>query len=99
MPRNTPARKHEDPTRSHYVKKKKDAEAASNHCHSSVNADWTEVPAQAGSLPHAKEHLPPPLLIPLSPPIVRLRLPPALVQPSSCCSSGRQQATCPIPVT
>merc|ERR1711917_49719 len=44
---------------------------------------------------------PPPLLhgLPISPPIIRLRLPPTLFQPSPCCSSGWQQATCPISVS
>merc|ERR1712233_61727 len=51
--------------------------------------------------PDAPQHLPPPLLhgLPISPPIIRLRLPPPLFQPSPCCSSGWQQATCPISVT
>merc|ERR1711971_304144 len=80
-------------------RRRKDAEAASDNCHSPVNADWSEVPAQTGPLPDAKEHLPPPLLLPISPSIVRLHLPPPLVQPSSCCSSGGQQAPCPISIT
>merc|ERR1712212_146666 len=88
------------PTRSHNAtERREDAEAASNHRHSPVNAGWTEVPAPAG--PHAPQHLPPPLLhsLPIAPSIIRLCLPTALVQPSACCGSGWQQATCPISVT
>merc|ERR1711962_586303 len=39
------------------TRKRKDAEAASNHCYSPVNAGWTEVSAPPGSLPHEPEQL------------------------------------------
>merc|ERR1712158_203040 len=76
------------------------AEAASNHRHSPVNAGWTEVPAPPGSLSDAQEHLAPPLLhLPIAPSIFSLHLPPPLLQPSPCCSSGGEQETSPISIT
>merc|ERR1711874_309285 len=79
---------------------REDAEAASNHRHSPVNAGWTEVPAPPGSLSDAQEHLAPPLPhLPIAPSIFSLHLPPPLLQPSPCCSSGGEQETSSISIT
>merc|ERR1712110_693903 len=95
-----PGKKARKPGASTTRRNREDAEAASNHCHSPVNAGWTEVPAPPGSLSDAQEHLAPPLhQLPISPSIFSLHLPPPLLQPSPCCSSGGEQETSPIPVT
>merc|ERR1712018_942749 len=76
------------------TRKRKDAEAASNHRYSPVNAGWTEVSAPPGSLPHEPEQLGTLVdQLALPAPFLGRHLPNALVQPSACGSGGWQQET------
>merc|ERR1712012_419597 len=82
------------------TRKRKDAEAASNHRYSPVNAGWTEVSAPPGSLSHQPEQLGTLVdQLALPAPFLGRHLPHALVQPSACGSGGWQQETSPNPVS
>merc|ERR1711902_377576 len=82
------------------TRKRKDAEASSNHRYSPVNAGWTEVSAPPGPLPHEPEQLGTLVdQLSLPAPLLGRHLPNALVQPSACGSGGWQQETSPNPVS
>merc|ERR1712018_755651 len=77
------------------TRKRKDAEAASNHRYSPVNAGWTEVSAPPGSLPHEPEQLGTLVdQLALPAPLLDRHLPNALVEPSARGSGGWKQETC-----
>merc|ERR1712018_991101 len=68
------------------TRKRKDAEASSNHRYSPVNAGWTEVSAPPGPLPHEPEQL--------GTLVDQLSLPTPLLEPSVRGSGGWKQETC-----